>query len=164
MSLATGIDAPNWGRIPALTVSSAATLADDGSVRVPTSAGELSVTLHDFGARLRLGPEGRDYGILVEAPTPLPVAVEVEEGSTRIGAGELVLTLTHAPLAFVLEQAGRRVQSSPTDAHFVRRHRLPPFARLDQVPGPLWLEAIGCHLPDAFVAARQTEPVWVYVE
>jgi len=131
MSLATGIEPPNWGRIPALAVSGAATLADDGSVRVPTSAGELSVTLHDFGARLRLGPPGRDYGILVEAPTPLPVAVEVGEGQTRIVAGDLALTLTHTPLAFVLEHGGRRVQSSPTDAHFVRRYRLPPFARLD---------------------------------
>lgn len=131
MSLATGIEPPHWGRIPALTVTGAASRAADGSVRVPTSAGELSVTLHDVGARLRLGPEGRDYGILVEAPTPLPVTLESGEGSTRIVAGELVLTLTHAPLAFVLEQGGRRVQSSPTDAHFVRRYRLPPFARLE---------------------------------
>lgn len=131
MSLATGIDPPNWGRIPALTVTAAASLAADGSVRIPTSAGELSVTLHDFGARLRLGPPGRDYGILVAAPTPLLVTLDAGEGSTRIAAGELVLTVTHTPLAFVLEQGGRRVQSSPTDAHFVRRYRLPPFARLD---------------------------------
>lgn len=131
MSLATGIDPPNWGRIPAVAVTGAATPAADGSVRIPTSAGELSVTLHDFGARLRLGPEGRDYGILVDAPTPLPVAVEVGEGQTRIVAGTLRLTLEHTPLAFTLEDAGRRVQSSPTDAHFVRRYRLPPFARLD---------------------------------
>lgn len=131
MSLATGIEPPHWGRIPALSVTGAPAVDPDGSVRVPTSAGELRVTLHDFGARLRLGPEGRDYGILVEAPTPLPVTLEAGEGHTRIAAGELVLTLEHAPLAFVLEQGGRRVQSSPSDAHFVRRYRLPPFAQLD---------------------------------
>lgn len=131
MSLATGIEPPHWGRIPALSVTGAPAVDPDGTVRVPTSAGELRVTLHDFGARLRLGPVGRDYGILVEAPTPLPVTLEAGEGHTRIAAGELVLTLEHAPLAFVLEQGGRRVQSSPSDAHFVRRYRLPPFARLD---------------------------------
>ncbi|MCU0941219.1 MAG: elongation factor P maturation arginine rhamnosyltransferase EarP [Hydrogenophaga sp.] len=39
-----------------------------------------------------------------------------------------------------------------------------PFDRLDQVPGPVWIEAFGCHLPDAFVAARQTDPVWINLE
>lgn len=39
-----------------------------------------------------------------------------------------------------------------------------PFDRLDQVPGPVWIEAFGCHLPDAFIAARQTDPVWVNLE
>jgi alpha-D-xyloside xylohydrolase len=131
MSLPTGIDPPNWAEIPALSVSAAATLAADGSVRVPTSAGELAVTLHDFGARLRLGPPGRDYGILVAAPQALPVQLHTDAEQTRIAAGDLVLTLLHTPLAFVLEKGGRRVQSSPSDAHFVRRYRLPPFARLD---------------------------------
>lgn len=132
MSLATGIDPPNWSRHPALDVIGAASFAPDGSVRVPTSGGEMSVTLHEFGARLRLGAEGREYGILAASPQALPVALSVGEGQTRIAAGELVLTLTHAPLAFDLHRGERRVQSSPTDAHFVRRFRLPPFARLDQ--------------------------------
>jgi alpha-D-xyloside xylohydrolase len=131
MSLPTGIDPPNWGRVPALTVTGVATVESDGSVRVPTSAGELWVTLHDFGARLRLGPPGRDYGILVEAPQALPIELHTGDGQTRIVAGDLTLSLTHTPLAFVLEKGGRRVQSSPSDGHFVRRYRLPPFARLD---------------------------------
>ncbi len=130
-ALPAGVEPPDWGRIPALAVTGAAVAGADGAVRVPTSAGELVVTLHDFGLRLRLGPAGRDYGILAAAPAALPVALTHEEGRTRLSAGPLVLTLDHEPLSFTLEHAGRRVQSSPSDAHFVRRFRLPPFARLE---------------------------------
>jgi len=128
--LSTGIDPPNWSDQTALAIVAAAVVDPDGSVRVPTSAGELVVTLHDFGLRLRLGPAGRDYGILVTAPASLPVTLTHEVGRTQVSAGPLVLTLDHTPLSFTLERAGRRVQCSPTDAHFVRRFRLPPFARL----------------------------------
>lgn len=129
-SLPTGIEPPHWGRIPAVTVTGSAQADADGSVRVPTSAGDLTITLHEFGARLRLGPPARDYGILAAPPVALATSVSGDGERTRIVAGDLVLTLEHAPLAFTLDRAGRRVQSSPTDGHFVRRHRLPPFARL----------------------------------
>jgi alpha-D-xyloside xylohydrolase len=130
-ALPTGIEPPNWGRIAPVTVTGGAWKADDGSVRVPTSGGELAITLHTFGARLRLGPTARDYGILVAPPAALDVDLSDDGERTRIAAGDLVLTLEHAPLAFTLDRGGRRVQSSPSDAHFVRRYRLPPFAQLD---------------------------------
>ena len=130
-SLPTGIEPPHWGRIPAVTVTGSAQADADGSMRVPTSAGDLTITLHEFGARLRLGPPARDYGILAAPAVALATSVSVDGERTRIVAGDLVLTLEHAPLAFTLDRAGRRVQSSPTDGHFVRRHRLPPFARLE---------------------------------
>ena len=130
-ALPTGIEPPHWGRIPAATVTGGAHAAADGTVRVPTSAGELTITLHDFGARLRLGPPARDYGILVAPPAALVPTVSSDGERTRIVAGDRMLTLEHAPLAFTLERGGRRVQSSPSDAHFVRRYRIPPFAKLD---------------------------------
>ncbi len=129
MSLPTGIEPPNWGRIPPLAVTGPASITD-GEVQVPTSAGELRISLHDFGARLRLGPPARDYGILWQLPTPAAVELHSSSTHTEIVAGALRLRLEHTPLAFTLEFAGRRVQSSPSDAHFVRRYRLPPFARL----------------------------------
>jgi alpha-D-xyloside xylohydrolase len=130
-SLPTGIEPPNWGRIPAVIVNGSAQRIGDGAVRIPTSAGDLAITLHAFGARLRLGPPARDYGILVAPPTALAVELSGDADHTRIAAGDLMLTLEHAPMAFTLERAGRRVQSSPSDAHFVRRYRLPPLARLE---------------------------------
>jgi alpha-D-xyloside xylohydrolase len=129
--LPTGIEPPDWGRIPALAVDGVAQAQADCSVRVPTTAGDLTITLHAFGARLRLGPAARDYGILVADPASLPVEIEIAADRTRISAGELALILEHAPLAFILDHGRRRVQSSPSDAHFVRRHRIPPFARLE---------------------------------
>jgi uncharacterized repeat protein (TIGR03837 family) len=34
----------------------------------------------------------------------------------------------------------------------------------DAVPGDVWIEAFGCELPEAFVAARQGAPVWLNLE
>jgi alpha-D-xyloside xylohydrolase len=129
--LPTGIEPPDWGRIPALAVTGAAQLDGNGGVLVPTSAGPLTITLHEVGARLRLGPIARDYGILMESPTALAIELTATAERTRIAAGDLVLSIEHEPLAFTLEHAGRRVQSSPSDAHFVRRFRIPPLARLE---------------------------------
>ncbi len=129
--LPTGIEPPDWGRIQALAVTGVAQLDGSGGVLVPTSAGPLTITLHEFGARMRLGPSGRDYGILIAAPTALAIDLIAATDRTRIAAGALVLSIEHEPLAFSLEHAGRRVQSSPSDAHFVRRFRIPPFARLE---------------------------------
>jgi alpha-D-xyloside xylohydrolase len=125
------IESPNWGRIPAVKVTGAPAAGADGVVVFPTDAGPLRVSLLDCGARLRFGPAGRDYGILLKDPPALAVRVDAMEGGTRLVAGERVLEIGHEPLSFALTVSGRKVQSSPTDSHFVRRFRLPPFARLD---------------------------------
>ena len=41
-----------------------------------------------------------------------------------------------------------------------------PFdaAALDAAPGDVWIEAFGCELPEAFVAARTHDPVWLNLE
>jgi alpha-D-xyloside xylohydrolase len=122
------VEAPNWGRIPAVRVTGAVSVDASGDVSIATSAGTLRVTLHEFGARLRMGPPGRDYGILAKAPTALAHTVTTEEAATVISADGLSLEIGHEPLSFRLLRGQRVVQSSPGDAHFVRRFRLPPFA------------------------------------
>lgn len=124
------LEAPNWGRIPPVVVTAGPAVQPDGSVAFPTDAGILRVELLESGVRLRLGPDARDYGILLREPAPLAARVEAIEGGTRLAAGERVLEIGHAPLSFALSSSGRAVQSSPGDGHFVRRFRLPPFARL----------------------------------
>jgi alpha-D-xyloside xylohydrolase len=126
-----GVESPNWGRIPPVRVTGAATVVASGAVSVPTSAGVLTVTLHEAGARLQLGPTARDYGILVETPAALSTALAAGEGETRIACNDLLLVLGHEPLSFTLSRGSRVVQCSPHDAHFVRRFRLPPFAQVE---------------------------------
>jgi alpha-D-xyloside xylohydrolase len=122
---------PNWGRIPPVRVAGAASILASGEVSIPTSAGTLTVTLHEGGVRLRLGPAARDYGILAHAPAALAPSVAAGDGTTRISSGELSLVLGHEPLSFALSRGSRLVQSSPGDGHFVRRFRLPPFAQVE---------------------------------
>jgi alpha-D-xyloside xylohydrolase len=128
---ALDLEAPNWGRVPPVVVTAAAAVQPDGSVAIPTDAGILRVALLESGVRLRIGPDARDYGILVREPAPLAVRLHAVEGGTRIVSGERVLEVGHEPLSFSFTVSGRAVQSSPGDGHFVRRFRLPPFARLD---------------------------------
>ena len=135
---AVDLEAPNWGRIPPVAVTAAAALQPDGSVAIPTDAGILRVAMLESGVRLRLGPRARDYGIMVREPAPLAAIVESVEGGTRLVAGERVLEIGHEPLSFSFAVSGRAVQSSPGDGHFVRRFRLPPFARF----GDGWLVSL----------------------
>jgi len=135
---ALDLEAPNWGRIPPVAVTAAAAVQPDGSVAIPTDAGILRVAMLESGVRLRLGPEARDYGIMVREPAPLAAIVESVEGGTRLVAGERVLEIGHEPLSFSFAVSGRAVQSSPGDGHFVRRFRLPPFARF----GDGWLVSL----------------------
>lgn len=132
------LESPNWGRIPPVKVTGAPSSGVDGVVVFPTDAGPLRVSLLECGARLRLGPDGRDYGILLKDPPALAVRVEALDGATRLVAGDRVLEVGHEPLSFSLAVAGRNVQSSPTDSHFVRRFRLPPFARI----GDSWFASV----------------------
>ncbi|TWB09712.1 alpha-D-xyloside xylohydrolase [Nitrospirillum amazonense] len=123
---------PNWGRIPAVTVTTKARLVGD-TILLETDAGPLWLTLHAFGARLRTGERAiGGYGLLAAEPAPLTPTLAAEGDRTVVTAGGLTCTLDHTPLSFTLTRAdGRVVQSSPTDGHFVRRFRLPPFAKLD---------------------------------
>ncbi|TQV67736.1 alpha-xylosidase [Exilibacterium tricleocarpae] len=122
---------PNWGRIDQLAIAGPA--EQRGEVLVlPTSAGPLTVSLHAFGARLRFGERSTgDYGLLVDEPVAAPLTVAVDTGVTEVSAAGFTLRIEHRPFAFELRRGDKRVQSSPTDAHFVRRFRLPPVARLE---------------------------------
>ena len=129
--------APNWGRIAPAIVTAPPRL--EGTVlTVPTSLGDLRMTLHDFGLRLRSAGDVRDYGILCGSTAELPVSVSGKgEGesaascleATTTDGSRLSLTITHTPFSFELRRNDRCVQSSPSDGHFVRRFRLPPLAR-----------------------------------
>jgi alpha-D-xyloside xylohydrolase len=108
----------------------------DDTLYLTTGAGDLRLTLHDFGLRLRSGNDVREYGILCGPSAALPLSLDSAEGSTLVRSTtttgrSLALRVDHDPWSFELRIDGRLVQCSPTDGHFVRRFRLPPLARHD---------------------------------
>ena len=84
------VESPNWGRIAPVKGSGPPAVGVDGVVVFPTDAGPLRVSLLESGARLRLGPDGRDYGILLKDPPALAARVEALDGGTRLVAGDRV--------------------------------------------------------------------------
>ncbi len=133
------VEPPDWSRITPLQWAGAARALPSGEVELPTDAGVLRVSMLECGVRLRLGPAPRDYGILADpvALAPRGASLEAGPGETIIRAltaagRHLEMRIGHGPLHFELRCDQRVVQSSPGDGHFVRRFRLPPFARLER--------------------------------
>ena len=121
--------APDWSSITPLVVTGAASVSVSGAVLLPTSAGTITISVHACGVRLRLGSAICDYGLLAAQPATLPCSVATTQSATQLRAGEVQLNIEHQPLSFALWLGARAIQSSPSDAHFVRRFRLPPFAK-----------------------------------
>lgn len=132
---------PLWSQIQPVRLVGGALREGAGTLRLPTSEGDLLVTALADGLRLRFGRRDRPtYPIL--AADPQERALEVapsEEGGHVLLWDDFRLVLVADPLAFRLERAGRVVQQSATDGHFAREHRLPPFARL---PDGRWFAAL----------------------
>jgi alpha-D-xyloside xylohydrolase len=121
---------PAWSRLPPVVATGPA-LTRGREVHVDTSAGVLTITLHDFGARLWLGPRRAfDYGMLAAQPEALAPIVDEADGAVVVRAGAITLRIGRDPLTFTLERDGRTILKPPSDGHFVREHRLPPLARL----------------------------------
>jgi alpha-D-xyloside xylohydrolase len=121
---------PVWSKVPPVAATGPASAREDGCFAVPTSEGQLLVTPLADGVRLRLGrTDLPGYGILVAEPAPMAARLtEGADGITLAWVG-FTLVLGREPLTFRLEKDGRLVQRSAWDGHFVREHRLPPFAR-----------------------------------
>jgi alpha-D-xyloside xylohydrolase len=125
--------APKWNDIPSARLSSDVALSNMTHAIVNTDAGPITVSLSEMGARLQFGRcEFGDYGILKHQPELASLTIERCEDSTRISGAGHTLVMFHEPFSFRLYKGARLVQQTPTDGHFVRKHRLPPFARTDE--------------------------------
>ncbi|MHB2167835.1 TIM-barrel domain-containing protein [Alsobacter sp. R-9] len=121
---------PFWSKLAPLRATGAARRLSPSAAELPTSEGPLRIDALSDGVRLRLGRQDLPaYPILAGEPEARPADISVDDGRTVVTWGDFRLTLSPEPLAFVLEKGGRVVQRSGTDGHFVREHRLPPFAR-----------------------------------
>lgn len=124
--------APDWRHVAPLQVTAGARLKAPDRALIETSAGPLNISFHASGVRIDNGARAiSGYGMLENEPECLALTASIREDSSLIRGGDFELELGHAPLSFVLRKHGREVQCSPGDGHFVRRFRLPPFARID---------------------------------
>ena len=136
-------ETPDWHSIPPMEASGRANIDNSGCITLATTQGNLSISFHHFGVRLRFGErQFADYNMLIdeadlEAPganfiPPAELQLDSHDEQTVISGAGYTLTLQHKPLSFELLKQGKCIQQSPTDGHFVRQFRLPPVARVEQ--------------------------------
>ena len=121
----------NWTGLAPIEITGSPERSKKGVVTLPTNCGDLLVTIHDFGVRLRFGSSERDYGLLEPLYHQSIVSVLDEGDTISVESGAFKLVIEKAPLFFSLYAAGNLVLRSATDGHFVRRYRLPPYAKAD---------------------------------
>jgi alpha-D-xyloside xylohydrolase len=127
------VTAPQWNDIPQLSIIGEAQLETDNKVTLITDHGKLSVSLLENGLRLQLGQDRQyDYQMLKISPQAQSITLQSDLNITTIISEKFQLTIEHNPFNFELTQAGKVVQRSPRDGHFVRQFRLPPLAKVDE--------------------------------
>jgi len=129
MTLPT-VSPPDWDMIEGVCVRGTPFLDAGAAVIVPTDAGELRISFHTVGMRMRIGPvRPLAYAMLKVEPDPFSVRMDAGAEQSEIVAGNYRLVLRHTPFSFELYFEGQLLQRSATDGHFVRRHRLPALTR-----------------------------------
>jgi len=125
---------PDWNAIDATNVISDAVLSCPTQVCLSTTHGDLIFEFSQLGVRLRSAAErDYDYGLILNQPELNQLTLETAEHSCTVSDGNLSLSIEYSPFAFKLnDTSGRLISQSPTDGHFVRRHRVPPLAKTDQ--------------------------------
>lgn len=139
---------PDWNRFEAASLTASPVLLGNHRVVIRTQYGQLFISIGEQG--LRITSEGSDqpqFNILKSdidcAPVTLDNFSDYSRITTQVTAGDpatrqeardptqdnYVLLLFHQPLHFELYWGDNLVQRSATDGHFVRQHRLPPFAK-----------------------------------
>ena len=135
MSNAFSVIEPDWNSIKAADITASPYLMDDCHLAVPTQYGHLTFSISEFGLRIQSSlqdiPSNNefDYGMLVTQPTAKKLLFSGDISHCTLVADEYRLELFSSPLHIKLYRNDVLVQQSATDGHFVRQHRLPPFAK-----------------------------------
>ncbi len=133
LSQKLNLTAPDWNLVTQVEVTGAASITENGSVLLPTSAGQLQVSFHTSGLRLRIaGTSSANYEMLQQEPATHSCQVTHSEHSTSVISDNYELIIQHNPFSFALFHDGKSVQQTPNDGHFVRQFRVPPLAKTDQ--------------------------------
>ncbi len=127
------VSVPTWNDIWQLNITGEAQVVNSGKVILPTEQGLLTLTLFDSAVRLQLGKfRDYDYKMLKQLPPNLPVSVQNTGAKSTISSGQHTLEINYHPFTFHWQYAGKTVQQSPNDGHFVRQFRIPPLAKVQE--------------------------------
>ncbi len=129
-----GAEPPNWNSIEAAYVTVPPQLIDSNTLRLELSHGVCFLQIHNDGVRLFSEYQRPyDYGLLVSNIQPHALKLSGDENTTTVSTNELLVELQHSPFAFVITDLSSKkvISQSPTDGHFVRRHRVPPLCKVD---------------------------------
>lgn len=126
--------APDWNQIAAATLEQTPSLLDEQTLLLPSSDGELILQVSEQAVRLRCRQARHaDYNLLVAEYQAQNLHLEVGEHASQLHACGLHITIEHAPFSIeIAKLQGERILASPSDGHFVRRHRVPPLAKTAQ--------------------------------
>jgi len=128
--------------LPAITGLQCSDILDD-RILFATSEGTLEVSFWDEDIlRLRLGDESvNTYPIIVGTPAGKKISYTLEDnlhiircgdGEVRLAPASNVPGAEAGPVHFTFNRKNRTVVQPSSDGHFVRRFRIPPFARTDR--------------------------------
>ncbi|MFT5656183.1 MAG: alpha-D-xyloside xylohydrolase [Arenicella sp.] len=126
-------DSPDWNAVDAIEVIGSPSLVGEDTLLMMTSAGELNLTVNNSALRLRSVKQREyDYGLLVGQQPALKLELTQTEKHTTICSESMLIHINHRPLSLqVCDLDGQIIIQSATDGHFVRRHRVPPLAKLE---------------------------------
>ena len=128
--------APDWGAINAISITEEPTLIDGQTVSFQTNQGQLFLQVLEDGVRLYSRVQREyDYGLIVNPAQPQNLSISHDNLSTQISSKTFKIYLEHAPFAFAISSITSDcgiISQSPTDGHFVRRHRIPPLAKVEE--------------------------------
>ncbi|MFT5574382.1 MAG: alpha-D-xyloside xylohydrolase [Cryomorphaceae bacterium] len=133
-TLLPGIECPNWNAIEATSILQPPHCIDTSSLSLQSSDGELRLEVTAHGVRLRSASERAcGYGLLTAQVEPVPLDLQAGPEHAVVEALDLRITIGYQPFSLDIQSIdGERLLRSPSDGHFVRRHRVPPLAKTDQ--------------------------------
>lgn len=132
MSNTFAVKAPDWNNIEAVSINARPQLENQNKVRLPSSVGELTVELYEQGLRLRSAEQSKyDYGFIVSEPDYQTLELDHFDDYCVIKSKDFTVVVEYLPFAFHMSDSRNEpICQSPSDGHFVRRHRVPPLAKV----------------------------------
>ena len=125
---------PDWNNIDAIELTEKPILVEGHTLKCKTNAGELAFKLFDQGLRLSSVVERKqDYKLLIDEPVYNALSMTQNNDTSVVSGANLQLFIQHKPFSFnVIHSNEKSAFKSPSDGHFVRKHRVPPLAKNDQ--------------------------------